>query len=221
MKRMCAFFILFFIAFTVIGSEKVKLGSFVRKAMFIPLYEVSFYGPSSEEIAENIQNECTLNSLSDFSDHILSPKFGYNIKLSIRTIKNLKKYNMEFEKFISCLQRSGYNLKKESIERMCSSVDKNILKYADFLFGVDKGVKSSAFGRRESGDRFILEVKKGKGFVSYIPQKTKRNSEKLILEDPSLICDIISTYISPLHCSEELRDNMPEALLGTYLDSFY
>ncbi|MFP4363080.1 MAG: hypothetical protein ACLFR1_04360 [Spirochaetia bacterium] len=216
-KTILAAVLIVLTAFTVLSQEPVEIGSFVRRAMFIPLYEAKFYGPSADEIIREFPLPLNMENITVLAEHILSAENEYSLRLEIRTIINLKDYEIEFENFIACLQRAGFMVDDNFTISENIEVRTDILAYADFLFGIERGRTNSAWDLRRTGDLFILSSNPERSRVTYVPRNNPSDSRTITFTDPTVIRGIISTYLNPENCSTELRPALPEALLSSYL----
>lgn len=202
-----------------------KSGSYLRKSSFVKLYSATFMTVTPEKIVAQYHEsqKGTKPTLDKVAAFLLDSANHFPMRLTIHYMQNFKRYKMERESMKKTLTRAGLSVNNEWQLQSEHVHQKDVADYVSNMLGMSKEAEGILYRNRGKGDRFIYNLtKEGKAFLEYRPGKGNRKArpKTVVFRSTRLMRGIIATYISPKHCSEELRKALPASLMKGVMSAF-
>lgn len=213
-------------AFGKEGNEPLyEAGSHVRKHFFFKYYRVTFSSFQPEIILArysnrsggNAQGESFIDALADF---LLDPNNHIPLELSVESLRGKVRYGLQKDAVRKMLERAGFPVDENWTLRERKEHQKDLTLYVKTIMGLNKKEYAALRKKRGKGDSYTLTITSNdEAWVEYTPcrERSHAGCQRVSFASSELLRGIIATYISRKVCKPNLKDELPQSLLGRIL----
>ena len=208
------------------GNESFyEAGSYVRKHFFFKYYRVTFSTFQPETIIDrylkqrggDAQEEPFIDAPADF---LLDPKNHIPLKLSVESLRSKVSYGLQKDAVRGMLERAGFSVDESWDLKEKKEHQEDVTLYVKTIMGLSKREYETLRKKRGKGDSYTLTITSNdEAWVEYIPCQERSNAscQRVYFASSELLRGIIATYISRKACKPNLKDKLPQALMGRIL----
>jgi hypothetical protein len=215
----------------IIAAEDMPLteaGSYYRKNFFVKLYHVKFETIESSKLVDKflakkdhtIDPKYIHDALGEF---ILDPRNRFPVRLTFTILQNKKNYSKESKFTLQTLARAGLEVDESWQLKNNESHQADVTLFVKSVLGPKKSKLGDFYAQRRKGDVLLYIVDSNDhAFIEYRPGPQNKNARpgKVQFSSSQLLRGVIETYLCVRRCSDELKGQLPQAMLKNIVDAY-
>ena len=213
-----------------------EIGSFTRRWLVFDIYRVTFHTTDPDDVVRRFlagrpapdratpSNPETRRALQNaLAQYVLDPQNHIPVKLSIQVRQNSHMYSVEQRYMRNTLTLAGYPV--DDAWRLIDGDEsqEDLILYVGHMLGMDPDLPGRYFVNRAKGDTYELVIDSANAAsVRYRPAPGNRAAQagSIHFLHSDFLRAIMATYIIFERCSEELRSQLPDALMEGLQESY-
>lgn len=215
----------------IFAAEDMPLteaGAYYRKNFFVKVYHVKFETIEPSKLVDKFlaKKDHTIDpkSIHDtLGEFILDPGNRIPVRLTFTILQNKKNYSKERKFTLQTLARAGLEVDESWQLKNNESHQADVTLFVNSVLGPKKSKLGDFYVHRMKGDRLLYIVDSNDhAVIEYRPGPLNRNARpgKVQFTSAQLLRGLISTYLCVRRCSDELKGQLPQAMLKNIVDTY-